>query len=47
MVGFANPTGNFHAPNEWIGLANIRSGMVSLVHLWAELGALRAADLDG
>jgi acetylornithine deacetylase/succinyl-diaminopimelate desuccinylase-like protein len=45
MVGFANPTGNFHAPNEWMSLRNIRNGMVSLVHLWAELGALRGADL--
>jgi acetylornithine deacetylase/succinyl-diaminopimelate desuccinylase-like protein len=45
MVGFANPTGNFHAPNEWMSLRNIRDGMVSLVHLWAELGAMRATDL--
>ncbi len=39
MLGFANPTGNFHAPNEWISLRNIRDGMASLVHLWAELGS--------
>jgi acetylornithine deacetylase/succinyl-diaminopimelate desuccinylase-like protein len=45
MVGFANPTGNFHAPNEWISLRNIRDGMASLVHLWAELGAMRGVDL--
>ncbi len=45
MVGFANPTGNFHAPNEWMSLLNIRNGMKSLVHLWAELGAMRATDL--
>ena len=45
MVGFANPTGNFHAPNEWMSLRNIRDGLVSLVHLWAELGAMRATDL--
>jgi hypothetical protein len=47
MVGFANPTGNFHAPNEWISLLNLRNGMVSLVHLWAELGAMRASELRG
>jgi acetylornithine deacetylase/succinyl-diaminopimelate desuccinylase-like protein len=47
MVGFANPTGNFHAPNEWISLLNLRNGMVSLVHLWAELGAMQADDLRG
>ena len=45
MVGFANPTGNFHAPNEWMSLGNLRQGTVSLVHLWAELGAVRGADL--
>jgi acetylornithine deacetylase/succinyl-diaminopimelate desuccinylase-like protein len=45
MVGFANPTGNFHAPNEWMSLRNIRDGLTSLVHLWAELGALKASDL--
>ena len=45
MVGFANPTGNFHAPNEWISIDNIRNGMASLVHFWAELGAMRAEDL--
>ena len=45
MVGFANPTGNFHAPNEWLSLRNLRDGMVSLVHLWAELGAMRSVDL--
>ncbi|MGI8929723.1 MAG: dipeptidase [Candidatus Limnocylindria bacterium] len=47
MVGFANPTGNFHAPNEWMSLLNVRNGMVSLVHLWAELGAMQASDLRG
>ncbi len=45
MVGFANPTGNFHAPNEWMSLRNIRDGLVTLVHLWAELGAMKATDL--
>jgi acetylornithine deacetylase/succinyl-diaminopimelate desuccinylase-like protein len=47
MVGFANPTGNFHAPNEWISLRNLRDGTTSLVHLWAELGAMRGTDLRG
>ena len=45
MVGFANPTGNFHAPNEWMSLRNVRGGMASLVHLWAELGAMSASEL--
>lgn len=45
MVGFANPSGNFHAPNEWMSLSNIRNGLVSIVHLWAELGAIAPDDL--
>jgi acetylornithine deacetylase/succinyl-diaminopimelate desuccinylase-like protein len=47
MIGFANPTGNFHAPNEWMSLRNLRDGMVSLVRLWAELGEMSAAELRG
>lgn len=45
MVGFANPTGNFHAPNEWMSLRNLRDGMASLVHLWSGLGRMRGSDL--
>jgi acetylornithine deacetylase/succinyl-diaminopimelate desuccinylase-like protein len=47
MLGFANPTGNFHAPNEWMSLFNIRNGLASLVHLWAELGGMSAEELRG
>jgi acetylornithine deacetylase/succinyl-diaminopimelate desuccinylase-like protein len=47
MVGFANPTGNFHAPNEWMSERNINDGLVSIVHLWGELGRMRASDLRG
>jgi acetylornithine deacetylase/succinyl-diaminopimelate desuccinylase-like protein len=47
MLGFANPTGNFHAPNEWMSLLNIRNGLASLVHLWAELGGMSAEELRG
>ena len=45
MIGFANPTGNFHAPNEWMSLRNIRDGMAAIVRLWGEIGAMRAEDL--
>jgi acetylornithine deacetylase/succinyl-diaminopimelate desuccinylase-like protein len=45
MVGFASPNGNFHAPNEWMPLANYRGGMDALVRLWQELGAVSPADL--
>ena len=45
MIGFASPNGNFHAPNEWMPLANYRGGMDALVRLWDELGAVSAAEL--
>ena len=45
MIGFASPNGNFHAPNEWMPLANYRGGMDALVRLWQELGAVSPADL--
>jgi acetylornithine deacetylase/succinyl-diaminopimelate desuccinylase-like protein len=47
MIGFANPTGNFHAPNEWMSLRNLRNGMDALVRLWGELGSMRGEDLRG
>jgi acetylornithine deacetylase/succinyl-diaminopimelate desuccinylase-like protein len=47
MVGFASPNGNFHAPNEWMPLRNVRDGLRSLVHLWAELGNAGSAALGG
>ncbi len=43
MVGFASPNGNFHAPNEWMPLANYRGGMDALVRLWGDLGSDAAA----
>ena len=47
MVGFASPNGNFHAPNEWMPLANYRGGMDALVRLWNEMGMLSAAEMQG
>jgi acetylornithine deacetylase/succinyl-diaminopimelate desuccinylase-like protein len=47
MVGFASPNGNFHAPNEWMPLANYRGGMDALVRLWNEMGMLSAAEMRG
>jgi acetylornithine deacetylase/succinyl-diaminopimelate desuccinylase-like protein len=47
MVGFASPNGNFHAPNEWMPLANYRGGMDALVRLWNEIGMLSAAEMRG
>jgi acetylornithine deacetylase/succinyl-diaminopimelate desuccinylase-like protein len=45
MVGFASPNGNFHAPNEWMPLANYRGGMDALVRLWHELVDVSSAEL--
>jgi acetylornithine deacetylase/succinyl-diaminopimelate desuccinylase-like protein len=45
MVGFSSPNGNFHAPNEWMPLANYRGGMDAIVRLWAVLGASSPAEL--
>ena len=47
MVGFASPNGNFHAPNEWLPLANYRGGMDAIVRLWGELGAAGRSELVG
>ena len=45
MVGFSSPNGNFHAPNEWMPLANYRVGMDAIVRLWAILGEASPAEL--
>ena len=45
MVGFSSPNGNFHAPNEWMPLANYRTGMEAIVRLWAVLGESSPAEL--
>jgi acetylornithine deacetylase/succinyl-diaminopimelate desuccinylase-like protein len=45
MVGFASPNGNFHAPNEWMPLANYRGGMEALVRLWDGMSELSSKEL--
>jgi len=40
LVGFASPAGNFHAPNEWMAVGNIRQGMMSIAYLWALMASL-------
>ncbi len=39
LVGFVNPDGNFHAPNETLRLDNYESGVRAICMLWDELGA--------
>jgi acetylornithine deacetylase/succinyl-diaminopimelate desuccinylase-like protein len=45
MVGWASPNGNFHAPNEWMPMANYRGGLDCIVHLWDEIGRMTAAEM--
>ena len=45
LVGFASPNGNFHAPNEWMPIANLTGGMEAIVLLWGELGEMTADQL--
>ncbi|MGI8871954.1 MAG: dipeptidase [Candidatus Limnocylindria bacterium] len=47
LVGFASPNGNFHAPNEWMPLANYRGGLDALARLWAEMGSVSPDRLRG
>jgi acetylornithine deacetylase/succinyl-diaminopimelate desuccinylase-like protein len=47
MVGWASPNGNFHAPNEWMPLANYRGGMDAIVYLWDEMSRLTPAETRG
>ncbi|HET8587461.1 MAG TPA: dipeptidase [Candidatus Limnocylindria bacterium] len=45
LVGFASPNGNFHAPNEWMPLANYRGGMDAIVRLWDAFGGASPGEL--
>ena len=47
MIGFASPNGNFHAPNEWMPLANYRGGLDALVRLWGLMGEVSPKELRG
>jgi acetylornithine deacetylase/succinyl-diaminopimelate desuccinylase-like protein len=40
VMGFTPPDGNFHAPNEWMDLANFESGVRAMARYWDELAAL-------
>ncbi|HEX5579795.1 MAG TPA: dipeptidase [Candidatus Limnocylindria bacterium] len=47
MIGFSSPNGNFHAPNEWMPLANYRGGLDAIVRLWGLLGDVSPKELRG
>jgi acetylornithine deacetylase/succinyl-diaminopimelate desuccinylase-like protein len=39
VMGFMPPNGNFHAPNEWMDLANFETGIRALVRFFDEFAA--------
>ena len=39
LLGFAQPAGNAHAPNEWFLVENFERGTRVIVRLWDELAA--------
>ena len=47
MIGFSSPNGNFHAPNEWMPLANYRGGLDALARLWGLMGEVSPKELRG
>ena len=40
LIGFGLPGENAHAPNEWIGLEQLRRGIRAMARLYQELGSL-------
>ena len=42
LLGFAQPDGHAHAPNEWMDLANYETGIRTIVRFWDEVAAVRA-----
>ncbi len=39
LLGFAPPDGRFHAPNEWMSMANYETGIRAIVRYWDEIAA--------
>ena len=39
LLGFMPPNGNFHAPNEWMDLANFEGGIRTVIAYFDELAA--------
>ena len=49
MLGFTNPDGNAHAPNETMVLLNYETGLRTITRLWDDLGSMspQAARMGG
>ena len=42
LLGFAPPDGRFHAPNEWMSMANYETGIRAIARYWDEVADLEA-----
>jgi acetylornithine deacetylase/succinyl-diaminopimelate desuccinylase-like protein len=40
LLGFAPPDGQFHAPNEWMSMANYETGIRAIARFWDEVAEL-------
>jgi acetylornithine deacetylase/succinyl-diaminopimelate desuccinylase-like protein len=40
LLGFAPPDGQFHAPNEWMSMANFETGVRTIARYWDEVSTL-------
>jgi acetylornithine deacetylase/succinyl-diaminopimelate desuccinylase-like protein len=40
LLGFAPPDGRFHAPNEWMSMANYETGIRAIARYWDEVSKL-------
>ena len=40
LFGFAPPDGQFHAPNEWMSMANYETGIRAIARYWDEIAAV-------
>ncbi len=40
LLGFAPPDGHFHAPNEWMSMANYETGIRTIARYWDEIARL-------
>jgi acetylornithine deacetylase/succinyl-diaminopimelate desuccinylase-like protein len=40
LLGFAPPDGQFHAPNEWMSMANYETGIRAIARYWDEVAGL-------
>ena len=40
LLGFAPPDGQFHAPNEWMSMANFETGIRTIARYWDEVSTL-------